>query len=119
MLTALVLLDLSAAFDTIDHDTLIDCLTSWFSVGSTVLGWFTSYLKGRCQVTKVGSTLSEHQDLIYGVPQGPAPGPLLFSLYTTPLSKFTGSHFGIKFYFYADDTVIRPSLSKKYCFYVC
>ena len=57
--TALVLLDLSAAFDTIDHTILIHCLKSWFGVCSTALKWFVSYLEKRRQSVTIGSTLSE------------------------------------------------------------
>ena len=56
--TALVLLDLSAAFDTIDHSTLLDCLQSWFGVCGTALKWFKSYLTDQFQSIKIGSTLS-------------------------------------------------------------
>ena len=84
---ALVLLDLSAAFDTIDHNILLGYLKSWFGVGGTVLKWFASYLSDRCQSIKIGSTLSELSKLIYGIPQGSVLGPLLFLLYTTPLRK--------------------------------
>ena len=56
---SLVLLDLSAAFNTIDHTTLLNCLKSWFGVCSTTLKWFTSYLSHRFQAIKIGSTLSE------------------------------------------------------------
>ena len=62
--TALVLLDLSAAFDTIDHNIL---LGYWFGLGGTALRWFASYLRNRCQAIKIGSTLSELSNLIYGV----------------------------------------------------
>ena len=84
--TALVLLNLSAAFDTIDHSTLLSCLRKWFGVGGSVLNWFISYLTDRYQSIKIGSTLSYVCKLLFGVPQGSVLGPLLFSLYTTPLS---------------------------------
>ena len=111
--TALVLLDLSAAFDTIDHSSLLRYLKSWFGLGGTVLKWFASYLGDRCQVVKIGSTLSELSKLIYGIPQGSVLGPLLFSLYTTPLSKIIRLHPHIKFHFYADDTQLYIHLSYK------
>ena len=57
--TALVLLDLSAAFDTIDDSTLLSCLRIWFGVGDPVLKWFTSYLTDHYQSIKIGSTLSD------------------------------------------------------------
>ena len=111
--TALVLLDLSAAFDTIDHITLLDCLSSWFGVGGTALKWFASYLCDRLQAIKIGSTLSDFRKLLFGVPQGSVLGPLLFSLYTTPLSKVIGRHRDIRFHFYADDTQLYVRLSNK------
>ena len=111
--TALVLLDLSAAFDTIDHNILLGYLKSWFGLGGTALRWLASYLRNRCQAIKIGSTLSELSNLIYGVPQGSVLGPLLFSLYTTPLSKIIRLHPHIKFHFYADDTQLYIHLSHK------
>ena len=85
MPTALVLLDLSAAFDTIDHDTLLSCLSSRFGFVGSALKWFRSYLQDRFQSVKIGSSLSNLFKLKFGVPQGSVLGPLLFSLYTTPL----------------------------------
>ena len=111
--TALVLLDLSAAFDTIDHPTLLNCLKSWFGVSGTALKWFTSYLSHRFQAIKIGSTLSDLHELLFGVPQGSVLGPLLFSLYTTPLSKVIGTHPDIKYHFYADDTQLFIHISHK------
>ena len=109
--TALVLLDLSAAFDTIDHTTLLSCLLDWFGVGGSALKWFSFYLTERSQSVKIGSTLSDLQKLLFGVPQGSVLGPLLFSHYTSPLSTLIGKHKGVKFHFYADDSQLYIHLS--------
>ena len=69
MPTALVLLDLSAAFDTIDHAGFLECLSSWFGFSGKVLKWFSSYISGRNQSVKVGDILSDPADLNFGVPQ--------------------------------------------------
>ena len=111
--TAVVLLDQSAAFDTIDHDTLLNSLSSWFGVSGVVLDWFKSYLSDRVQCIKIGSILSDAKKLLYGVPQGSVLGPILFSLYTTPLSKVIQIHPGISFQFYADDTQLYVHLTHK------
>ena len=97
--TAVVLLDQSAAFDTIDHGTLLGCLSSWFGVGGVVLEWFKSYLSDHLQCVKIGSILSGAKKLLCGVPQGSVLGPILFSLYTTPLNKVIRNHPGIDFTF--------------------
>ena len=70
--TALVILDLSAAFDTIDHDTLLNYVKSWFDVCSMGLKWFC--LSHRFQAIKIGSALSEFHEQLFEVPQG---SPLL------------------------------------------
>ena len=74
--TAIVLLDQSAAFDTIDHDTLLDSLSSWFGVSGVVLDWSKFYLSDRVQCIKIGSILSDAKKLLYGVPQGSVLGPI-------------------------------------------
>ena len=112
--TAVVLLDQSAAFDTIDHSTLIECLSSWFGVGGVVLDWFRSYLSDHYQCIKIGSVLSDAKRLLYGVPQGSVLGPILFSLYTTPISNVIQNHPGICFHFYADDTQLYIHLTHKH-----
>ena len=66
-----VVLDQSVGFDTIDHDTLLDPLSSWFGVSGVVLDWFKSYLSDHVQCIKIGSILYDAKKLLYGVPQGP------------------------------------------------
>ena len=102
--TALTLLDLSAAFDTIDHTILLDRLNGYYGISELALGWFKSYLSGRTHSVKVGSTLSHPLALQYGVPQGSVLSPILFSLNTNPISS-------INYHFYADDTQLYISLS--------
>ena len=67
---ALVLLDLSAAFDTIDHNIMLSRLSKRLGVGGIALKWFESYLKGRKQSVVINETLSSPVDVLYGVPQG-------------------------------------------------
>ena len=100
-------------FDTIDHTILLGYLKSWFGLGGTILNWFVSYLSINCHDIKIGSTLSELSKLIFGVPQDSVLGPLLFSLYTKPLSKIISLHPDIKFHFHADDTQLYIHLSYK------
>ena len=111
MPTALVLLDLSAAFDTIDHDTLLSCLWSRFGFAGSALKWFRSYLQDRFQSVKIGSSLSNLFKLKFGVPQGSVLGPPLFSLYTTPLGQVIRKYTGVRYHFYADDTQLFIHLS--------
>ena len=85
--TALTLFDLSAAFDTIDHKLLLDRLEEWFGIRGCAWRWVASYLSDRCQLISIQGKLSIPMSLIYGVPQGSVLGPLLFILYTTPLSQ--------------------------------
>ena len=72
---------------------------------------FSSYLTERYQSVKIGSTLSNLQKLLFGVPQDSVFGPLLFFLFTSPLSTLIGKHKGINFHFYADDTQLYVHLS--------
>ena len=89
--SCLCLLDLSAAFDTIDHDILITRLSSWFGIHGSVLSWFKSYLSSRCFRVKCETDLSSWYTSSCGVPQGYVFGPTLFVMYTTPLSTLISS----------------------------
>ena len=83
--TALTLLDLSAAFDTIDHATLTDRLSDWYGISGQAQIWFSSYLQNRLQSVKIEDTFSDKVILSYGVPQGSVLGQVIFTLYTKPL----------------------------------
>ena len=102
----LSLLDLSAAFDTIDHNILITRLCSTFAVLAWSL-WFISYLSCRTQSVFVGHE-STPSVLKCGVPQDSVLGPLLFTLYTHPLSTVICQS-GISYNFFADDSQLHNS----------
>jgi hypothetical protein len=104
-LAALTLLDLSAAFDTVDHITLLRRLDISYGIRGRALTWFTSYLGGLCQFVRCGASKSAIKCVIFGVPQGSVLGPILFLLYTADLLRLIEQH-GLHPHLYADDTQI-------------
>ncbi len=83
----LVLLDLSAAFDTVDHCILINRLTQWVGIVESALYWFSSHLSDRIFLVTVDSNDLSTEFLCCEIPQGFVLGPMLFSLYFPPLGQ--------------------------------
>lgn len=98
----LLLLDLSAAFDTVDHEILLDILYREIGLRDTVLKWFTSFLKGRRQAISINGSKSSYLDNPFGVPQGSVLGPPLFNIYVRTLIPYLMRN-GISVHGYADD----------------
>ena len=106
----LVLLDLSAAFDTISHSKLLGRLKSDYGVKGKVLQWIESYLQDRTARVKIGSAESLPKTIVFGVPQGSILGPLLFILYTRDLERIARMH-NLNIHMYADDSQMYISFA--------
>ena len=108
----LLLLDLSAAFDTVDHAILLQRMSSKFGIKGDALNWFRSCLSERSQVVYINGTTSDSYDVGCGVPQGSVLGPFLYLIYTSPIGDILRSH-KMNFHLYADDTQIYVSFNTK------
>ena len=98
----LILLDLSAVFNMVNHQLLLNRLKYRFGFGGVILDWIRSYLTERKQRVAIGDVQSDVVELAQGVPQGSVLGPILFSLYTSPLGDICHQH-NINFHAFADD----------------
>jgi len=107
--TVLIGLDLSAAFDTVCHETLLQRLQVEFGVSGTALSWIQSFVEGRTQFVKLGQRQSSEVELAVGVPQGSVLGPILFTVYGSPVADVIADH-GVRYHQYADDTQLHLAM---------
>ena len=99
----LALLDVSAAFDTVDHGILLERLSTSYGLSGMAYTWLESYITGQAQIIHVGNRHSPPSKVLYGVPQGSVLGPVLYVLYTSDVAKLVEA-FGLGAHLYADDT---------------
>ncbi len=106
MCTILASLDLSAAFDTVDHTMFTAKLQNEFGISGTALEWFKSYLENRTQKIYVNGKFSRSHTLQCGVPQGSVLGASMYTMYTRQLADVIEKHQDVMFHSYADDIQI-------------
>jgi len=107
-IAALALLDLSAAFDTVDHSILLHRLKTSFGLSGSVLAWFSSYIDQRRHYVSVHGEHSAVSETKFGVPQGSVLGPILFIMYTVDVISIV-ERAGLSVHQFADDTQIYGS----------
>ena len=110
--TLIVALDISAAFDTIDHTIFLNRLNNSFDIVENALSLISSYLAMRSQTVRFGSASSAPSDCSCGVPQGSVLGPILFTVYVSPIASVAYEHH-VNQQQYADDTQLYIVFTKQ------
>ena len=105
----LVVIDLSATFDTVDHGILIDVLNTAFNVGGKSLNWFKSYLYPRSSKVNIGKCFSSNQDLCFSVPQRSLCGPVLYNAYASTMNTVVPPSIAI--HAYVDEHALKKELN--------
>ena len=107
--SALAAIDLSAAFDTVDHEILLDILNIKFGISGTALHWFDTYLRPRDFKVIVGDHYSTPKELDFSVPQGSCTGPVLYLAYASTMQEIIPNQ--ISLYGYADDHALTTNFN--------
>ena len=111
-ITAIVAIDLSAAFDTVDHKILTDVLNKRFNIEGVALEWFSNYLSPRSCKVMVANEYSTEKSLSFSVPQGSVAGPVLYNAYVSMVEEVVNPPTDL--HSFADDhTVIVLNLPLK------
>lgn len=98
-------MDLSAAFDALDHDILHERLEHTFGITDNALSWIKSYMSEKTQNISIGSELSNPVPLDIELPQGSVLGPKIYCIFSRPLAEIC-LHHGMQYHVYADDTQV-------------
>ena len=108
-----VMLDQSAAFDTVNLDILMHRLEDTYGISGSALEWLKSYYRGRTQSVVISGSTSKAKNLSSGFPQGSVLGPFQYPTYTAPLFYIATEH-GVSMHLYADDTHLYSAFDVMY-----